>query len=271
MSTEVLEIEQKETIQIGDKFYNVEDITPTVYFDYVKDMKKDIADENLQNVAENCLTLLKKTKLTGQTKAAQKIFNQYSLIMRELKAASFGFNTIVYKSDIEKFITKISKHPVKIIELENYPREVDDSVLDRLLIAKENELFDEYYVIFTDYSGKETKKVAKERRDKDPILFGAFKSVDDNDIPETRFFYIGDWKDEYCDLTLEEMLTQYENSEKVGAKYEIDIPKDVDALKEYMGLVEKKNPEKAITILDKIKNKVAPKKSSRAPRKKKTE
>lgn len=267
--SEVMEIEQKETIQIGDKFYNVEDVTPTVYFDYVKDMKKDIADENLQVVAENCLTLLKKTKLTGQKKAAQKIFNQYSLIMRELKAASFGFNTIVYKSDISKFITKISNNPVKIIEMENYPREIDDSVLDKLLVAKENELFDEYYVVFTDYNDKEAKKVAKERRDKDPILFGAFKSADDNDIPEQRFFYIGDWVDPYCDLTLEEMLTQYEKSESVGAKYTIDVPKDVDALKEYMGMIEKKQPEKAETILDKIKKKVAPKKP-RAPRKKKT-
>lgn len=268
MSKEIVEIEQKETIQVGDKFYNIEDVTPTVYFDYVKDMKKDIADENLQTVAENCLTLLKKTKITGQTKAAQKIFNQYSLIMRELKAATFGFNTIVYKSDIEKFITDISKHPVKIIELENFPREVDDSVLDRLVIAKENELFDEYYVLFTDYSMKETKKVAKERRDKDPILFGAFKSADNNDIPEQRFFYIGDWKDDYCELTLEEMLTQYETSESVGAKYNIEIPKDVDALKEYMGLIEKKQPEKAETILDKIKKKVT---KPRKPRKKKAE
>lgn len=266
--SEVMEIEQKETIQIGDKFYNVEDVTPTVYFDYVKDMKKDIADENLQNVAENCLTLLKKTKITGQTKAAEKIFNQYSLIMRELKATTFGFTTIVYKSDIEKFITDISKHPVKIIELENYPREVDDSVLDKLIIAKENELFDEYYILFTDYSMKETKKVAKERRDKDPILFGAFKSVDNNDIPEQRFFYIGDWVDEYCELTLEEMLAQYEKSENVGAKYNIEIPKDVDELKEYIGMIEKKQPEKAVTILDKIKKAVTPKKP-RAPRKKK--
>lgn len=270
---EVLEIEQKdskETIQIGDKFYNVEDVTPTVYFNYVKDKKKDIADENLQMVADNCLTLLNKAKLTGQTKQAKKIFNHYSLIMRELKAASFGFDTIVYKSDIEKFITKISHHPVKIIELENYPREVDDSVIEKLMIAKENELFDEYYVIFTDYSDKEAKKVAKERRDKDPILFGSFKSVDDNDIPENRFFYIGDWKDDYCELTLEEMLTQYEKSEKAGAKYTIEIPKDVNELKEYMGMVEKKQPEKAVTILDKIKKAVTPKKPSK-PRKKKVE
>ena len=177
--------------------------------------------------------------------------------MRELKAASFGFNTIVYKSDIEKFITDISKHPVKIIELSKYTREVDDSVIDKLMLAKDNELFDEYYVLFTDYSMKETKQIAKARRDKDPILFGAFKSQDKNNIPEERFFYIGDWVDEYCDLTLEEMLTQYETSQYKGAKYIIDIPKDVESLKEYMGMIEKKNPEKAETILDKIKNKVS--------------
>jgi hypothetical protein len=95
---------------------------------------------------------------------------------------------------------------------------------------------------------KETKKVAKERRDKDPILFGAFKTDDKNNIPEDRFFYIGDWVDDFCDLTLKEMLTQYEASEKVGAKYIIDVPKDVEELKVYMGMMEKKDPEKATLI-----------------------
>ena len=244
-------------IEIGGVLYEQDKITPTLYFDYVKGTKKNIEDENLQIVADNCLELLKKTKLTGQTKAAQKIVEQYELIMRELKAASFGFNIIVYKSDIEKFIDKISSKPVKIIELENYSREVDDSVIDKLLIAKDNNLFDAYYVLFTDYSMEETKKVAKERRDKDPILFGAFKTSDKNNIPYERFFYIGDWIDEYCDLTLEEMLTQYEKSESVGAKYSINIPKDVDALKEYMGLIEKKESKKAETILSKVKKRAA--------------
>ena len=249
----------KETVEIGNKIYDVEDVTPSVYFDYVKDKKKDIADENLHVVADNCLKLLAKTKLTGQLSVAKKIVAQYELIMRELKAASYGFDTIVYKSDVEKFIKKIAKHPVKIIDLESYSREIDDSVLDRLLVAKENDLFDAYYVVFTDYTGEETKKIAKERRDKDPILFGAFKSQDKNNIPEERFFYIGDWIDEYCDLTLEEMLTQYEAKENVGVKYMISIPKDVDELKEYMGLMEKKNPEKA-TIISKIKSKLSRKK-----------
>lgn len=251
----IVDQEVKDTIKIGDKYYNKDDISPTVYFDYVKGMKKNIEDENLRSVADNCLVLLKKTKITGQTPMARKIFNQYSVIMKELRAASFGFETIIYKSDAEKFIKDISKHPVKIIELENYPREIDDKVLDKLMIAKENNLFDEYYVLFTDYTGEETKKIAKERRDKDPILFGAIKNEDKNGIPEERLFYIGDWIDKYCDLTLDEMLTQYEAHESVGAKYNIDIPRDVDELKEYMGMLEEKKPEKA-TLIQKIKSTV---------------
>ena len=260
-----------ELIEMDGKFYNPDQLTPTVYFDYVKNMKKDIEDENLQVVADNCLALLKKTKVTGQTSAAKKIVEQYELIMRELKAASFGFKTICYRSDIEKFITTVENKSVKIIELSKYPREVDDSVIDKLIIARENELFDEYYVLFTDYTMKETKKIAKHRRDKDPILFGAFTfepSNSTNRIPYERMFYIGDWVDEYCDLTLEEMLKQYEKSENAAAKYTIDIPKDVDSLKEYMGLIEKKDPEKAESVLDKIKAKINNPRRGRGRRKK---
>ena len=148
-------------------------------------MKKDIKDENLEVVADNCLTLLKKTKITGQTKAAKKIFDQYSLIMRELKAASFGFDTIVYKSDIEKFITDISKHPVKIIELENFTREVDDSVMDKLMIAKENELFE---VVATALRNKyESIYIIGAEISDTPPKFPAVSFVQTNNATKTQY------------------------------------------------------------------------------------
>ena len=73
MSTEIIEEKAKETVTIGDKVYSIDDVSPTTYFNYVKDMRKNIEDENLQTVADNCLELLKKTKITGQTKIAEKI------------------------------------------------------------------------------------------------------------------------------------------------------------------------------------------------------
>ena len=71
-----------------------------------------------------------------------------------------------------------------------------------------------------------------------------------------------------AELTLEEMLAQYETSESIGAKYIIDIPRDVNELKEYMGMLEEKKPEKA-TLVKKIKSAV--KKSVGRPRKRKIE
>ena len=49
-------IDVKETVEIGGVLYDINNLTPTIYFNHVKDMKKNIEDENLQVVADNCLT-----------------------------------------------------------------------------------------------------------------------------------------------------------------------------------------------------------------------
>ena len=64
------------------------------------------------------------------------------------------------------------------------------------------------------------------------------------------------------------MLKQYESKENVGAKYEISVPKDVNELKEYMGMVEKKDTSKA-TLISKVKKAV--KKTTRRKTTKKKE
>lgn len=88
-------------------------------------------------------------------------------------------------------------------------REVPDDLVE--VIEKTKDIFDEFYVVFTDYTGKEERKVTKERRDKDPILFGVFKNKTN---VSDRFYFLGDWVDEYCDLTLDKMIAEYK--EKTG-------------------------------------------------------
>ncbi|EOE7167609.1 hypothetical protein ACKTJR_002714 [Clostridioides difficile] len=118
---------------------------------------------------------------------------------KERKIIELGIDTFVYKEDIEKYIDGISKNTVKIIELENYEREIPDEIVE--IIEKTKDIFDKMYVLFTDYTGKITKEISKERRDKDPILFGIFSDEKSRAIVD-RFYYLGDWEDEYCDLTL---------------------------------------------------------------------
>ena len=50
-----------------------------------------------------------------------------------------------------------------------------------------------------DPAGKSSAKTKKEiEEEKDPILFGVFKE-------SRRLYYIGDWIDEYCNLTMNEV------------------------------------------------------------------
>ena len=88
------------------------------------------------------------------------------------------------------------------------------------------------YVLYTDYSKKEERVIEEERREHDPILFGTFQSRK-NKVCIDRFYYLGDWVDEYCDLTLDKMIEQ---TEKRGRNIvrTLKTPKDIEQLKEYI-------------------------------------
>lgn len=72
-------------------------------------------------------------------------------------------------------------------------------------IEKCKGIFDKMYVVFTDYTHREERRVEAVKREKDPILFGTFQDAATRTIVE-RFYFIGDWVDEYCDLTLDKMV-----------------------------------------------------------------
>ena len=132
-------------------------------------------------------------------------------VSKEREIVKLGINSFVYRDVIEDYIDNVAKNTVKIIELENYPRDIPDDIVD--IIAKTKNIFDKMYVVFTDYTGKIEKQVSKERRDKDPILFGTFqmargKGRNSGNILNDKFYFLGDWEDEYCDLTLDKFLRE---------------------------------------------------------------
>ena len=219
-------VDTVETVQIGDNIFDADSITPSVYFDYVKGLKKNIDESEYAIIIDNALTMLEKTKKTGQIEMAKKLAHQAELAMREVEAAKEGFDIFIFRKDIETFIDKVEKKSIKIIELNRYTREIPDEKLE--LIAKAKEIFDELYIVYTDYALKDTKKVAKARRDKDPIVFGAFfdKTSDKKDsiYVEDRLFFITDWVEEKCDLTLEEIVRQ--TDDKIGKNITYKVPTD---------------------------------------------
>ncbi|EGT4203162.1 hypothetical protein QCK_4201 [Clostridioides difficile CD45] len=216
---------------------NIE-LTPRDYFEDIKNKKQKNTNENLDIVYENSLILLNKYIVTGQKKGAKKLMFLLECIEKERNVIELGIDTFVYKEDIEKYIDDISKNTVKIIELENYEREIPDEIVE--IIEKTKDIFDKMYVLFTDYTGKITKEISKERRDKDPILFGVFSDEKSRAIVD-RFYYLGDWEDEYCDLTLEKMINDYKKKGRQDILKHIITPKSLDELKKELDSLEKNN------------------------------
>ena len=216
-----------------------EEITAKEYFDELKDKKKTITDKELSNIYDNCMTLMKKYITTGQVTGAKKIMFHLDTIEKEKKIVSMGVDTFLYRDDIEYYIENVAAEAVKIIELERYPREIPDEIVK--VIAATKDIFDQMYVVFTDYTGNVTKQAVEERDDihkeRDPILFGTFQNKEAESIVD-RFYFLGDWEDEYCDLTLDKMISQIREKTGKDVTRKISAPTDLKELKEQLSNLE---------------------------------
>ena len=206
-------------------------LTPSQYFDYLKDAKKTITLDTLKESFDVFIALAEKYKRLGQIESLKKLCFLSDTLVKEEKLIELGISTYVYKDVIEDYIENVSDKSVKIIELSRYIREIPDELVPTIETAKG--VFDEIYVIFTDYTGKEERKIEKERRDKDPILFGVFKSEGDRFVSD-RFYFLGDWVDEYCDLTLDKLVEQYKKKGKDSPTNTIVVPKSAEELRNLM-------------------------------------
>ena len=238
---------EKEGVTMTDNVENHNELTelsPSEYFEQVKERKNHITDEDLQKVYDNCLELLNKYKITGQKKGMRKLMFHLECIEKEREIVKMGIDTFIYREDIEEYIDNVAKDTVKIIELENYEREIPDEIVE--LIGEVKDKFDQLYVVFTDYTGKVEKQIEKERRDKDPILFGTFQNQSNRTVID-RFYYLGDWEDEYCDLTLDKMVNETEKAGKRNIIKTISTPQDIEELKEQIGSLTEINNNFIIT------------------------
>lgn len=192
------------------------EIDPEDYFNNLKSKVQETDSEFLKNLFENSMALLKKAHAFGQTSMIKKLLFTIDVLEKESYLLQQGIKTFIYRDDIEYYMDKVSKQTVKIINLAEYPREIPDEVAEVLIDLKEKKIFDEYYIVFTDYTGAVEREVAEKDKKKDPILFGAFTREDRlGRLIHDRFYYIADWEDEYCDLTLSKMISEMSKAGKV--------------------------------------------------------
>ena len=222
-----------------------EKITPSQYFDYLKEAKNTITTDALKNSYPVFLQLGEKYHKLGQTESLKKLCFLADTLKKEEQLIELGITTYVYKDAIEDYIENVAENTVKIVELSRYMREIPDDLVET--VEKARTIFDELYVVFTDYTGKEERKVEKERRDKDPILFGSFRNQ--TNIAD-RFYFLGDWVDEFCDLTLDKLVEQYKEKRDTTPTMTTKIPETTDELIEILKSYKKEGEEKKEGILN---------------------
>lgn len=216
-------------------------IDPLDYFTNLKNNTHVVTDEFLTKLYSNVEVLLTKSHALGQYKISKKLLYSLEVLDKERALYNLGFRTFVYRDDIEYYMDKVSDKAVKIITLKDFPREIPDEVAEKIITLKKANIFDEFYVVFTDYTGKVEREVQEERKRKDPIIFGAFaKREPRNRVLIDRFYYIADWEDEYCDLTLDKMVSEMALAGKDISKPVCIPDADIESIRLYLNALEEK-------------------------------
>lgn len=215
-----------------------ENLTVQQYFDRVKDAKNKMTSVDLDRMAESALKLLNRFTVTKQTAAASKVWFCLKNIEKERKLIDFGIDTYVWKQNIDEYVDMKNQHvphSVKITELSNFTRVLPDELIRKVEITQD--LFTDYFVLFTDYTGREERKIETVERNNDPVLFGAFIERDEEHGMHNfheRMYYIGDWVDEYCDLTLDKFIAEYQDINGYNPIHKLGIPQTEEEYLKYM-------------------------------------
>lgn len=187
-------------------------IHPQMYFKFVKSKMTKMQQKEMHERLSKLQKLVVGAKDLGQKALYEELSRKIAITVKEQEMNVCGIEYIIPKEAIEKYRNKIKDVDIGLCSIENYTRPIPSNVSKRLKKCQELKLFDNYYVLYLEYKNKidvggtkkqekAEKKTNKEKiKEKDPILFGV------QDYDRDKFYFIIDWIDEYCDLTLDKFV-----------------------------------------------------------------
>ncbi len=177
-------------------------VTATQYFTELKAKIQKTNDTVLEDIYNSTYQMFHQMERMGQVDAMKKLYAHLTMLSVEHELLELGVDTFLFIDEVKEFIDKVDHRVVKLIELDRYEREIPEEVIQKF--EKVKHLFSKFLVLFTDYTKEHTKKAARER---DPILFGVLQDRDTRTTTQ-RLYVIGDWEDEFCDLTLDRLVSE---------------------------------------------------------------
>lgn len=191
-----------------DKITGEEETEEVIEFDIFKffEQVKLTSKENQRKYVERIepyMIALKQANELGQKALADKLTaeifnNKYESI---LYAENFHYK--ITEEELVYFIKKTEKG-VRLDYIENFARPIPKEVAEIKKKADSLLVFDNYCILYYDPELKSYKQTKEEeealrRKKSDPILFGMING-------SRNLYYITDWIDEYCNLTLDEFI-----------------------------------------------------------------
>lgn len=188
---------KKKTNHIDNKT-DANTIDALKFFTLVKSTSKESAMTYKNRVEKYLMALHNATKI-GQTALQEELIKGLITNRYESVLYSEGYYYAIDEEKIVEFINKCEKG-IKLNYIKNFNRPLPQDVVEKIQTLNDLEIFDNYVVLYYDPDGKTYKETAEEvAKRRDPIIFGLIAG-------SKKLYYVGDWIDEYCDLTLEKFV-----------------------------------------------------------------
>lgn len=188
-------IEKLTTKKEGKEVYSLSVLD---FFENIKLIGKGSAETYKDRVMKY-LEALHTAEITGQEALKQKLVREMFVNKYEAELYANGYYYVVTEKQVLDFAKQTEKG-VDLIYLKNFARPLPEKVVKKLIALDNLEVFDNYAILTYDPEKKDKIETEAERaKRKDPILFGLISGSD-------KLYYITDWIDDYCDLTLAQFV-----------------------------------------------------------------
>ena len=182
-------------------------IKPKSYFKYVKSKFGAISGLRMKKRVEKLEKLFNEAVENGQVALSEEFLKKFMKELRESEMYALNYKIFIETEYLEKFRYKIkTKGQIRITNIKNFTRLIPKDVKDKIDIAKKKKIFDDFVIVHYDPDGR-GEAMTEEEKEKDPIVFGIIKE-------SNRYYYIADWEDEYCDLTLDDIIDKIDLDEE---------------------------------------------------------
>lgn len=160
---------------------------------------------NLQSIAVHYETAITNAQKAGQQSLVENLKKRLDSAKSEAQLVAYGLNKYLLEEQVVDFYKKTaSDKKLKLTWIKHFVKPIPSKILDVKLELDQKFVFDNYVILHYDPNNDatdltEVEKIEIKKRKDDPIIFGVIAG-------SRRLYYVGDWVDTYCDLTLDVVL-----------------------------------------------------------------